>query len=278
MKVANPLTIDFIAHYPVEAARVLEQVSAENVAALLVELSPAVAAPVLTAMLPDSAAACLEIIAPVQGGKLLSDIPASYAARIYRVLSVTKQQALAAQMPDKARSSMLHYLEYAAISAGDLMDVNVSMLPGNITVAEALRRIERYQLAVNCEIYIVDDTHHLLGVIELGRLLVSKRSARLCEVMNPKAQPLAVIATAETLLSHPGWATHRRLPVVERDDILVGVLSYTELQNSLAATQTSGGRDPLDNLLSVAGLYWLSLAQLLDSLMRLGGTSKGERL
>ena len=46
MKVNNPLSRDFLLGYPAEAARVLEVISADHVAALFNELSPQESYPV----------------------------------------------------------------------------------------------------------------------------------------------------------------------------------------------------------------------------------------
>ena len=49
MKVDNPLSREFILRYPVNSARVLEQVSPEHVAAYLKELDPPIRNPLITA-------------------------------------------------------------------------------------------------------------------------------------------------------------------------------------------------------------------------------------
>ena len=99
-------------------------------------------------------------------------------------------------------------------------------------------------------------------MIVLGKLLTSSHHAKMRDIMNRKSQSVFTQASAETLLSHPGWKTRRRLPVVERDNTLVGALDYMHLCDSVDEMETTSSRDPLENMLSLAGLYWLSLAQL----------------
>ncbi|MCW9023667.1 MAG: hypothetical protein OQK73_03195 [Gammaproteobacteria bacterium] len=276
MKVDNPLSQKFLVQYPVEAARVLEEVSAQHVAALFNELSPQTGIPVLAAMLPEKAAACLGLMGAVSAARVLTDLPLSTAARIYRLLASTKQDELLALLSGKIRSHLHQFMLYPAESAGALLDPKVDILPDNITVAEALRRIERLSHPVSCEIYIVDDSHHLVGTIDLGKLLVSNHHAKLKDTMIRKIQTVSVHATVESLLSHPGWAKRRKLPVVARDNTLLGVLDYSCMQEAINEAGMVVARDPLDNLLSVASLYWLSMAQLLDSLLSISHPVKGE--
>jgi len=277
VKVENPLTREFVTDYPGEAARVLEQVSAGDVAALFVELPPAIGAPVLAVMLPKSAAACLEAMAESRAAELLAEVPVSAAARSYRLLAPAKQAAVSGKLPDKTRDRIHRFLEYPPASAGILLESRIDVLPENVTVADAMRRIERGGQPVNCEIYIVDNAGQLAGMIELGRLLTSSKHAVLRDIMNRKTQPVSVNAPVETLLSHPGWRKRRQLPVVERDNTLAGMLDYTSLQAAVAEAGGVVPRDPLENLLSLAGLYWLSVAQLLDSMLGLARPGKGRQ-
>lgn len=276
MKVDNPVSSEFLLQYPVEAARVLEHVSVENVAALFTQLSSGTSVPVLNAMLPNFAAACLEKMAPSHATALLTEMPVAHAAYIFRFLSPSMQQELSALLSDKVRSRIFRYLDYIPLSAGDLMQTTFTMLPEDLTVADAIHRIERMRYSVGCEIYITDNMHHFTGVLELGKLMVSNHHARLRDMRIKKTPSISAHATVDNLLSHPGWETHRSLPVVERDNTLVGVLDYTQIRE-VTAEKASGANDPLQNLLSLAGLYWLSLSQLLDSILSITHADKGQR-
>lgn len=275
MKVDNPLSREFLQHYPQEAARALEPVSVEHVAELITAFPEATVAPVVAAMLPERAAACLSVMQPADAGKLMCEMPVSSAARIYRLLAEPVRATLAARMPQKVNTDIRRYLAYPADSAGALINPRMDMLPDSVSVVEALHRIEQCKDPVGCDIYIVDNAHRLVGVVELGRLMAAEHHARIRTVMRRKTQAISAHARLDTLLAHPGWSTRRRLPVVERDETLVGVLDYPRLQEATTASSDSE-QDPLQNLLSLTSLYWLSVAQLLDSMLNIGGRSKGD--
>ena len=276
MKVDNPVSNEFLLHHPVEAARVLERLSAKDVAALFSELSPKATEPILVAMLPNTAATCLEWMEALSVVKLLTEIPVAQAAHIYRNFPPSKQKELFNHLSDKTRRRISRFLDYAPLSAGDLMNQAVTMLPEGLTVADAMRRVERIQPSVSSEIYITDNAHHLMGVIDLGSLLTASKHASLRDIMIKKTQSVSVHASLEKLLLHPGWATYYRLPVVERDNTLVGVLDYMRLQEATGERSLSS-HDHLNNMLSLAGLYWLSLSELLESFLNISRDSKGER-
>ena len=263
--------------YPVEAARVLEQVPDEHVAALFNELPLQIGAPVLASMLPEKAVACFLKFSGSFAAKLVVVLPVISLARLYRLLVPAKQDELLSFLSDKSRGELRRYMAYPPTSAGVLLNPVIDVLPDNITVVDAIRRIEQNQHSVACDIYIVNDAHQLLGVIELGKLFITGHHIRLRDIMQRKTQSIPAHATASTLLLHPGWNTHRRLPMVERDGTLIGALDYSYLQKTLGETGAMDTNDPLENMLSLAGLYWLSLAQLLDSILGIARTDTGEK-
>lgn len=273
MKADNPMTTEFLNRYPVEAARVLEQVSTEHVVELLKEIPEEIATAVLIAMLPNVASACLARMEPALAAALMNDIPVARAARILRLIDSEKQQALAEKLSAKKRMRIRRTLSYSALSAGDFMNPNVDMLPDSLTVADAIRRIESYRQSVRCEIYVVDRSHRFLGAVDLGDLLVAKEHVRLRDVMTRKIRPVSVHASFEKILAHPGWANRQRLPVVDGENILVGILDYGRVKGSIEA-DASVARDPMENVISLATLYWLSMVQLLESLLNLAATKK----
>jgi len=277
MNVDNPLSQQFLVRYPVEAARVLEQLSPGDVAALLSEISPSVAASVLSSMFPIHSAACLCAMDVKEAAKLMNIIPVNNAARIFSLLGQDKQKDVSPELAGKHRKRIRRVLNYRTLSAGDLMNPNVDMLLESMTVADAIRRIERYRQTVKCEIYVVDEDHHFMGVVELGKLLTARRQVQLRDVMSRSIRTVSVHASSESLLGNPVWVGKQRLPVVESDNTLVGILDYERVKESVDKDYMPS-RDPLESVFSLASLYWLSLVQILDSLMNIAVVKKGEKL
>ena len=277
MKVDNPLTREFLLAFPAESARVLEQISPTHAAALLTELPLRTGAQVLASMFPEKAVACIELMVSASAARLLTELPVSSSARIHRLLPLAKRSELAGHLSAKALSNINRHLKYPTLSAGALLNPDIDVLPDNVTVADAIRRIERLHHPVSSEIYIVDDEHHLVGMISLGRLVTSTHHSRLRDIMSRKTNSISTRATAGSLLSHPGWLMWQKLPVVDRDNTLVGALDYKTLRDSVGGIESIGPRDPMESLLSLISLYWLSMAQLLDSVLSIGRPDKGER-
>ena len=276
MKIDNPVTREFLQLYPIEAARILEQLPSADVAALLSALSSSVRILLITSMLPEKVIDCLATMTMVDFASLLSDIPGSSAAAIIRLLPSEKSEQLTVQLSAKSRKNIQQYLKYPDASAGALLQPQVDILLENITVADAIHRIERLDHFVSNEIYAINDAHQLVGIISPGRLLTSPRHVRLTEILIRRTYSVSAYATADQLYSLPGWEIYRRLPVVDRENRLLGALHFSTVLDSVTKVDDVISRDPLDGILSVTGLYWHSMANLLDSMLNIA-RPKGER-
>ena len=277
MRADNPLTREYLLNYPFDSARVLEQLSADHVAAFFNELPIKTSAQIMTSMLPNKAMPCLKAMPAQNAARLMSELPVTYTVRIYRLMSVAERDAIFSYLSERCKKHIRRYLKYPATTAGALLDPVVDMLPAEVTVAGALRAVERFRSEAGCDIYVVDASQRLVGMIEIGRLLKSNRHLMLKDIMFRKTRSISAYAKADSLMKHPGWTIRRRLPVVDRDNTLVGALNYRHLKDSLGVIEETVPEDAMDSLLSFGGLYWLTLAQLLDSVFSIAGTSKGDR-
>lgn len=273
MENENPLSYAFLLRYPVEAARVLEQLPKDTVAALLSQCPLSTSVPILTAMLPSFASTTLSRMGTQLAAKLLNEISVTHAARIYRLMNAQTRKELGHLLTARHRYRIRRILKYIHLAVGDFMDANVQMLVQDLTVADAVRRIRANQDTRQCEIYVVDQGHRFVGVISMAQLLVAKNHVRIRDLMNRGIQSVYVHTSMEKLWAHPGWKVHARLPVIDADHILVGVLDYPQ---TLAVTETEAvaSYDPMENLLSLAAMYWLSLVQLLDSILNIATSQK----
>jgi len=276
VNVDNSLSREFILNYPSDAARVLQQVSIEHVAALFNELPVEQVVPVLIVMLPKNAAACIEVMPLAKVARLITEMPTSAAARLYRFLSRAYQDDLSRSLSEKKRRLLHRYLMYPSSSAGALVNSDIDMLSENMRVSEAIRQLKHFDHPVQFGIYIINDKHQLVGIVDPGKLLISDLHARLRDIMLHKVLSISAHVSYATLLQHPGWRSHRRLPMVERDNTLVGVLDYARLQEAVGNLSATSDINPVGGFLSLAGLYWLSLAQFLDGILSVN-SNKGDR-
>ena len=262
--------------FPLDAARILEQVPLQHVAALF-ELTSDYNSPVICAMLPARVASCIEIMPETSAVKLISGMPPASSARIFKLLSENKKQVIISKLKPRDAQKILRFIDFSSASAGAILNSVVNMLPQSLTVAEAIRRIESSPSLVNDDLYIVDESHKLVGILNTAALLISNDHLRLKEIMNRKTYSVSVHAMKEALLQHPGWKKRLSLPVVDRDNTLLGVLDFNALKESLGDAQSIKPFDPLDGLLSLMSIFWKTIAQLLDSVFSIAEIKKEDK-
>jgi len=143
------------------------------------------------------------------------------------------------------------------------------VLPVSLTSGEALAQLEQLDYDDGCQLNLVDDDHRLLGSIDLSRLLTAGPESRLAQLLSRKKRPAVLISSPLLdIMDHPGWLNHRLLPVVDRNGIYMGELDYETLRKyGEDFSQPVQHREAFSSLLSLAGVYWLSVSWLLDCLL-----------
>ena len=278
MKVDNQLNTAYLSQFPRDAAHVLEQMSSRQVALLVSELAAESSAPLLTAMMPPRAAGCVELLDIGIAVKLIAQMSSVSAARVLRLVSADKRAQLLAQLPAKQSSGIKRHFKYSAASVGYLMQPVEALLPDNINVSEAIRRSERFKQKRYSEIFITNDKHQLVGVLNLSELLTADHHATLSSLMNKKYDQFTAHTEAISLIDHQAWSRHYRLPIVDRNNILLGVLDYAAFNEARVNLERRLQYvDPFSSMLSVGALYWIKAAQILVGMFGLMSQDEGKK-
>lgn len=138
------------------------------------------------------------------------------------------------------RNEIRRLWNYEEGTAGAVMTTEYAFLPADIPVSLALERL-RLQ-APNKEtiyyIYIGDTEHHLLGIISLRDLIMSKPQAMLGEVMQSHVisvtQEMGVEEVAAVISKYDFLA----LPVVDSENRLLGIITVDDVMDIMEAENT----------------------------------------
>lgn len=261
MKPDNRYTLSYIRAHPAEAARSLERLPAEAGGALFEALDAEVTAPLLACMSPPAAAACLARMAPARAADLLQRLRAAAAALILSAMPSEPAGELLRRFSTTARLRVRRLLNRHPDTVGAVMSPTAPALPAALTVTDAIRRIQQQRSGPVCDIYLVDDAHRLVGVVNTAALLKAGGRRPLRSLAEREDATLHASTALSTALNHPAWRGHRILPVTENDGTLIGTL---DRQSLLDATEHSRGparEDPLDTTLELVNLYWIALAE-----------------
>ncbi|AHW63232.1 magnesium transporter [Corynebacterium glyciniphilum] len=170
---------------------------------------------------------------------LLDELPAALAPRLLHGLS-TKDRQLTSEV-----------LGYPKGSVGRRMTPEYVSTRTDATVGEALQRVHA-QLDDAETVYtlpVLDGSRHLIGVVSLRDLLRSASEVGISEIMQD-VSAMTAYETAEAAARRCAELGFLALPIVDREDRLVGMLTIDDAARILEHEETEdaarqGGVEPL---------------------------------
>ena len=259
------LLTEFLKAHPDDAAQLVEQLPAAEVAALLAEIQPESAAAVFGRMASVAATEILALLPAAAAGAILAGLSLETAALLLRRMDPERRPSVLRELPEDVRGRVSRLLQYPEGTAGAFMDPAVETLPQDMSVNEALRFLREHPQDVYYYVYIVDREQRLEGVLDVRELLQADGDDSLRSVM--RRHPLALPARADlpSILAHPAWTELDALPVIDGQGVLLGVIRHRRMR-SLQSELAVKDRDQsgLAVLLAFGELYWAGLRGLLQ--------------
>ena len=130
-------------------------------------------------------------------------------------------------------------LQYPEDSAGSMMTTEFIDLKEDMTVAEALARIKK--IGVDSETvytcYVLTATRKIIGVIDLQTLLVSNLDTKIADIMDRSIIKINTLEDQENVANMFDKYDEYALPVVDKEDRLVGIITVDDALDILQEEQ-----------------------------------------
>jgi magnesium transporter len=182
----------------------------------------------LSSLSTDTCRQLLEQMSPDDRTQLLEELPAEVTRQLLALLS-SEERRLATTM-----------LGYPEESVGRLMTTDFIDLRVTMTAGEALQRIREVGLKKETVYYtyVIDKNRKLLGIISLKDLVLSDPETRIEELMFKNVISCRTIMDQEEAANLLKKYDLLALPVVDRDDKLVGIITVDDLMDVLDVEAT----------------------------------------
>lgn len=201
-------------------------------------------------------------------------------ARLFDELPAKVVRRLLAQMSSKERKSTALLLGYQEDTAGRIMTPEYISLKDSLTVEQALQRIRN--LANTSEIiyyiYVTDASRYLTGIVSLRDLVVSSPETLLSEIVTREVVSVYTDTDQEEVARLIQRYDLLAIPVVDREQRLVGVVTVDDVMDileqettediyTLGGVQSDGDNYFQTNLLAVARkrVVWLFVLLLTNT-------------
>lgn len=273
------LALAFLQAEPSAAAGILEQLPTEQVAAFLNDLPYTHAATILGKMFPQYSARLCKCLEPATAAAMLSDMEVMLVAPIVRLAGKELGKQLLDQLPDKTSIACRLLLNYSEEAVGAWMLANVSTIPDDCNVDEALARIRSEQKTFDTgSTYVIGRDRRLKGILNLTKLIRSTPNLAVSLVMEKHQDSILARTPLVNAINHPIWNQRDYLPVTNRQQQLIGVLRYADLRQGLDKNSTSmeqpGGTDSVTGMVEA---YGKSLIAMFDVVADIASTKPPQR-
>ena len=259
--------------------RLLRQPGAKHLQRLLAKVHPADIAALFPLLRPDErlrllealfemgrAAATLkeldtdtqrEVLADFPDDRLavvLARLPADDAVDLLEELDSERREALLGTLEESLATRLHNLLWFGPDTAGGLMNPEVVCFRADQSVArtiDALREMtERQRLFY---LYVTDDRGHLIGLVNLWRLLTAEGELRLRDVMRRNVVSVQVDAKQEEVARVFSSYDLLMVPVTDEDGCLVGAITVDDIIDVIEE-EASSDLSRLGNLPAEEGL------------------------
>ncbi|MCI8400985.1 MAG: magnesium transporter [Lachnospiraceae bacterium] len=159
---------------------------------------------------------------------IIEEMPASVVKRILR------------QTDAETRRRINEILQYPDDSAGSIMTIEYVSLKADMTVEDAFTRIRRTgedkETIYTC--YVTDKDRRLLGVVSVRTLLLAEPGDRISEIMETNIISVSTLEDKENVARQFGKYDYLALPVVDRENRLVGIVTIDDAMDVLQEENT----------------------------------------
>jgi magnesium transporter len=258
------LSLQFIRTHTAEAARSLEKLPAKDISSFLEKTPPALAADIIRSLNPADAGECLNSITPKPCAAIVEHLPLEIASVLLRRLEKIRHEEILSLLPAQKADLIKMTRQYSQGTAGALMDPQVFTLPDDISVSEALKRIQKKPQNIIYYLYILDRWHHLTGLLTILQLLSAEPNDSISSVMHQNRFILSPETTYRAILLNPGWSEMHALPVADKKGIFLGAIGYTTLRFlEREAEQWKAAQTKYDAGIALGELYWIGVSSFL---------------
>lgn len=270
------LAWEMVRRHPRTAARTLEELPASHVAAFLKETPAQLGALVLSRMTLPSAARVVQPLETEDAAGVLRGAPSPVAAGVVRHLGEPRRSQILDRLPPKTARACGLLLDHPEDTVGGWMEPRVHVLPHDVTVDGAIRRLQEADERKSARLYVVDRSHRLKGTLDMWDLVNSGRGTDVSSLMERGPRTLSARTRLTAVYDHPAWNDLNELPIIAADGSFLGVLRHAELTRALRAQfPETGGAGFDDVALELTSDVWRGLWDFLETMAGMARPSEG---
>lgn len=233
MHAVNALNQAFLRLYPLPAQQILNQLSVDDLLALLQAQPAADMVRLWDGLMLDVATTVLQRLPEASARQILQRGDPIHASRVLVRLSIDERQQMMTLIDSTRQRELNSLAVYPENSAGSLMDPRFLSLHDSHTVRDAVRKIRKLKPSFTRQLYTVDDDGRLQRMVEIHQLALAETSDTLASLSRPVPAMVTATATREEVVGQLETYRITDLPVVDIDGRLIGIIRYDALMEAV---------------------------------------------
>lgn len=216
--------------HPADVADILEQLAPAQRATVFAHLDQERAAEAVVELEDEFQADFIDDLSERQASDLLAEMDPDDAADILNELGYEKTERLLRLMGIGDADSIRKLLGYREKSAGGLMTPEVLTATEDMTVRDVMshiREVAEERETINY-VYAIDEANHLVGVVSLRRLLLSRYDTPVSEILERELFTVTPEEDQEEVAAMIARYDLLAIPVVNEDNVLLGIVTVDD--------------------------------------------------
>ena len=235
-----------------DVARRIEEIPADEGAAVLAELPSAKAADVAEYLDPETAGRILSEMDAAAAGAVVSDMEAPEASMVLAAMDPDDRvdvlehvrgrlhDEIVGEMTAEDAEDVRHLEQYPSDTAGGIMTTEVTALYEYLPVEDAIATLRKLneELEQMFYVYVIDRRGHLVGVLSMRDLILAKPTTLLRDIMRPNVRSVPTTMDQEAVARLMRKLGYLAMPVVDERNRLVGLISFDDVADVLEEEAT----------------------------------------
>jgi magnesium transporter len=217
--------------HPADVAEFINQIPSEHHLRVFALLDNEMASDVLAEIHDGYRTPIIQNIRRDRLISIIDEMETDEAADILAELTENVTKNVMDRMEEEDRTNYRQLMSYSDDSAGGIMQTEIIAVKQNLKRNQVIEYIRKnYEEVENIHyVYVVDNDNHLVGVLDIGRLLLAASLTIVSQIMND------VIATADVDMDQEKVATIFRkydllaIPVIDKDNHLLGRITVDDI-------------------------------------------------
>ncbi|NND09230.1 MAG: magnesium transporter [Saprospiraceae bacterium] len=251
-----------------ESVQIIERLEYDEIVDFISEVPLDLASKVLLQMNNYKAAKCLELLDIQVAVELIAKLDLMSIDLLLRHCDEAFRNALLDRTAPNIARKIRQRLQYTSNSVGNVMSLRVFSLQKDASIGEAIGLMKKERELIGSEIFVTDERARFEGIVTITDLILGESKDQISSILKLDIPKVFADDPIVTVRNSPAWSKYRTIPVIDRSEILIGSLHFSDVSRIDMMEDSELKKETIETGNAVGELYWIGLTGLLQSVSK----------